>query len=95
MNYYVLFYDVVGDYLQRRGAFREEHLKLVGELYNKGYLLRGGALADPADRVLLVFRTEDTAVINEFVRRDPYVKNGLVTHWEIRPWTVVIGNAND
>jgi len=93
MNYYVLFYDVVDDYMERRTEFREEHLKLVRELYDQGDLLLGGALADPADRVLLVFRTGNMEVINEFVHKDPYVKNGLVARWKIRPWTVVIGNS--
>jgi hypothetical protein len=30
-------------------------------------------------------------VVEDFVRRDPYVTNGIVTRWRIRPWTVVIG----
>jgi hypothetical protein len=53
----------------------------------------GGAFADPADRALLVFRAEDRSVAEFFARNDPYVINGLVKRWEVRPWTVVIGNA--
>jgi uncharacterized protein YciI len=60
-----------------------------------GGLLLGGALAEPADQVLLVFRTANTDDIEDFVLKDPYVRNGLVTRWEIRPWTVVVGNAID
>jgi hypothetical protein len=30
-------------------------------------------------------------VIEQFVANDPYVKNGLVTRWRIRPWTTVVG----
>ena len=48
-----------------------------------------------ADRVVLVFRTANTADIEDFVLKDPYVRHGLVTRWEIRPWTVVVGNAID
>ena len=55
----------------------------------------GGALAEPADQVLLVFRLANTDDIEDFVLKDPYVKHGLVTRWEIRPWTVVVGNAID
>lgn len=91
MSYFVLFYDVVDDYLERRAEFREEHLGLVRELFDRGVLLMGGALADPADRVLIVFRTEDSKIIEDFVGRDPYVRNGLVARWKIRPWTVVVG----
>ena len=92
MDYYALIYHLVNDYLSRRGQYREEHLRLAREASHRGELLLAGALADPADRVLLVFRVPDRAVVEEFARSDPYVTNGLVTRWEIRPWTVVIGN---
>ena len=93
MNYYVLFYEVVDDYLQRRTQFREEHLDLVKRLHERGEILLGGALADPADRVLVVFHTDNPGIIDDFVNKDPYVRNGLVARWKIRPWTVVIGNV--
>jgi uncharacterized protein YciI len=51
----------------------------------------GGALADPADGAVIVFRTTDASVVEDFVRKDPYVVNGLVTRWRIRPWKVVVG----
>jgi len=38
-----------------------------------------------------VIRAPARAVVEDFVRDDPYVTNGLVTRWEIRPWAVVIG----
>jgi hypothetical protein len=50
----------------------------------------GGALAEPADQALLVFRAASKTIVERFVQNDPYVKNGLVARWEIRPWAVVI-----
>jgi uncharacterized protein YciI len=50
-----------------------------------------GALADPADRAVLVWATDDRSLVTAFVEQDPYVRNGLVTAWTVRPWTVVIG----
>lgn len=47
--------------------------------------------ADPVDGALLVFRVADRAGVEAFAKQDPYVVNGLVVHWQIRPWTVVIG----
>jgi uncharacterized protein YciI len=91
MSYYILSYHVVDDYLTRRAQFRDDHLCLAREAHARGELLLGGALADPADQALLVFRVRNRAVIEEFVRNDPYVVNGLVKRWEIRSWTVVIG----
>jgi uncharacterized protein YciI len=91
MPYYVLFYEVVDDYVAKRAAYRDEHLRLAQEAHRRGELLLGGALGDPPDRALLVFRVPDQAVVEEFVRNDPYVIHGLVTRWEVRAWAVVIG----
>src|SRR5438132_1571988 len=91
MKYYALFYHVVDDFVARRSAFREEHLRLAQEAHRRGELLLAGALTDPADRALLVFRAPDRSVVEEFARNDPYVTRGLVTRWEVRSWAVVIG----
>ena len=93
MKYFALFYHVVEDFVARRAAFREEHLRLAREAHRRGELLLAGALTDPADRALLVFRAADRSVAEEFARSDPYVTNGLVTRWEVRAWAVVIGDA--
>jgi uncharacterized protein YciI len=92
MPYFALFYDTVDDYVARRAEFRPQHLELAREAHARGELLLAGALADPVDRALLVFRAPDQRTVEEFARRDPYVTQGLVRKWEVRPWTVVIGN---
>jgi len=93
MNYYVLIYHLVDDYLERRPQFRAEHLQLASDAQDRGELVLGGAYSDPADTALLVFRADNASLVENFVNHDPYVKNGLVVRWEIRPWTVVIGAA--
>ena len=50
-----------------------------------------GALADPADGAVLVFKADDPGVSERFADSDPYVRNGLVTRWRVRTWTVVVG----
>lgn len=93
MSYYALFYrEVVADFIARRAGYREEHLGLAREAHARGELVLAGALADPPDGALLVFRTNDSKPVEEFVRKDPYVINGLVKRWEIRLWNVVVGN---
>ncbi|MDX9758503.1 MAG: YciI-like protein [Bacteroidota bacterium] len=89
--HYILFYTTAPDYLERRSAFREEHLAYARAAQERGELVMAGALADPADRAILVFAAETAAVAEEFARGDVYVRNGLVRSWEVRPWTVVIG----
>jgi hypothetical protein len=41
MKYYLLFYHVVDDYVSRRSAFREEHLRMAWEAHRRGELLLG------------------------------------------------------
>lgn len=92
MPYFVLFYDTTDDYIARRAQFRSQHLELAREAYARGELVLAGALADPVDRALLIFRAADKSAVESFARHDPYVMQGLVRRWEVRPWTVVIGN---
>ena len=93
MGYYLLEYALIDDYLARRAAFREVHLALAREAHRRGDLILAGALAEPPDRAVLVWRADDRSVVERFIDGDPYVRNGLVTSWTIRPWTVVIGEA--
>jgi uncharacterized protein YciI len=93
LAYFALFYEVVDDFVARRQPFREEHLHRAREAQSRGELLLGGALADPFDRALLVFRASDPAVAESFAKSDPYVVNGLVKKWDIRVWNVVVGVA--
>lgn len=88
--FYLLIYDVVENYIERRSVFREEHLKLANEYAERGILILGGALADPVDQAVLVFEAESPAPIEAFIARDPYVQNGLIRAHRIRPWTVAI-----
>jgi uncharacterized protein YciI len=88
--HYLLIYDLSSDYLARRGEFRKEHLALAWEASERGELILGGALAEPVDRAVLLF-DGSPEIIERFVARDPYVKNGLVTRWHVRQWTTVVG----
>jgi uncharacterized protein YciI len=91
--YFLLFYDYVENVVERRAPYREAHLALVREYVARGELVLGGAFADPVDGAALVFKVEDRAKVEEFVGKDPYIVNGLVTGWRIREWTVVVGTA--
>ncbi len=90
MPYFALIYDVVEDFADKRTPFRPAHLKGVRESHGRGELIMAGALGDPAG-ALLVFRAQDQAIAENFAKNDPYVKEGLVKNWKVRPWTVVVG----
>lgn len=93
MKHFALFYEVVGGFVTKRMAYREEHLRLVHGAHDRGELVMAGALGDPPDGALLVFRALDASVAEAFARNDPYVINGLVTGWHIRHWNVVTGDS--
>lgn len=87
----MLQYDYVADIGERRAPFREGHLALLRAAHEQGTLLMAGALQEPLDGAVLVFATDDRAVVEDFVAQDPYVQHGLVTAWRIRLWNVVVG----
>jgi hypothetical protein len=89
-----LIYELVADYLERRGPLRDEHLELARAAHARGELALAGAFSEPADRALLVWSTDDRSVVESFVQSDPYIANGLVASWEIRAWNVVVGAAD-
>jgi uncharacterized protein len=89
--YYILFYETVDNYIERRTPYRSAHLTLAQSAYEDGTLVMVGALADPADGAVLVFRADTPTVAEEFARKDPYVKNGLIKKWQ----NVVIGNKEN
>lgn len=89
--HYILYYDVADDYMTRRTQFRSEHLAHAKKALEAGELVLGGALADPVDQTMIVFRHPEAA--ERFAKDDPYVKNGLVKAWCVRKWTTVIGDG--
>ena len=91
--HFLLFYDFVPDYLQRRPLHRAEHLRLAWEAQGRGELILAGALAEPADGAVFLFEGESDRAARAFAEADPYVKAGLVTRWSVRPWTTVVGEA--
>lgn len=91
--HYILFYEVVDNYIERRAPFRPQHLELARQSYARGEMVIAGALADPVDGAVLVFSTRESA--ETFAQNDPYVLNGLITKWWVRTWTTVIGPGTE
>ena len=89
--HYLLMYELAPDYLARRGEFRDEHLQLGWDAHQRGELVIAGAMADPADKAVLLFSGDSPEAAERFARADPYVIQGLVTSWRVRQWNTVIG----
>ncbi len=89
--HFLLIYDIAPDYLIRRGPFRREHLVYAQVAVARGELVLGGAVGDPADGALLLFQGDTDAATRAFAEGDPYVRNGVVVGWTIKPWATVVG----
>jgi uncharacterized protein len=89
--HWLLMYELVDDYLERRAAHRDAHLALAWDAVSRGELLLAGAVAEPVDSALLLFQGDTPAAAEAFARADPYVLAGLVKSWRVRPWQTVVG----
>src|SRR5450631_3917210 len=89
--HYLLFYEVGEDYVSRRAEFRNAHLEKAWKASERGELVLGGALSNPVDGAVLLFRGDSPAVAENFARTDPYVTSGAVKRWHVRQWTTVAG----
>lgn len=89
--HYLLFYEVSDDYMSRRAEFRQAHLAKAWQASDRGELVLGGALANPPDGAILLFKGNSPEVAERFAKSDPYVTNGLVRRWYVREWTTVAG----
>jgi uncharacterized protein len=83
---YVLFYDYVDDILQRRAPHRDAHLAGINA---SAEITLAGAFGDPPRGAVIVFNTDDAAIVEDFAANDPYVREGLVTERRIEPLAVV------
>jgi uncharacterized protein len=86
-----LFYEVGEDYVSRRAEFRDAHLEKAWQASERGELVLGGALSNPIDGAVLLFRGDSPEVAEKFARADPYVTSGAVKRWHVREWTTVAG----
>jgi len=91
--HYLLIYDVVDDYVTRRVPLRAAHIGHARQSIARGDLVLGGALNNPPDGAVLLFRGSSPAAAEQFAQNDPYVINGLVKNWRVREWTTVLGPA--
>jgi len=89
--YFVLLYEYVSDVAERRAPHRPGHLGLLTKLKDEGKVVMAGAWNNPLDGAAIVFKAAHRSVVDDFMKADPYLANGLVTRWQVREWNVVIG----
>ena len=82
---YVLLYESADNVRERAPAHFEPHATRMREFHGRGDLLLMGPFADPQGHGAMgIFDTREAA--EEFAAGDPFVHEGVVRHWEVRPW---------
>jgi uncharacterized protein len=86
---YVLRYTAVEHFRPLAEANGAAHVTRLREFQDRGVLLLAGTLQEPMNGdALAIFTTREAA--EEFVAGDPFVLNGVVSSWQIRPWYEVL-----
>jgi len=92
MKHFLLFYDYVPDYLERRKAHRASHFAYVKPFVERGEMVLAGACTDEGPPIgVLMFKVAERRSVEDFARADPYVLYGVTTAWRVREWTTVAG----
>ena len=83
---YLLTYRAEGDFLPLARAHRDAHVARMQEFVERGELLMAGPLQEPMNGdALSVFTTREAAFA--FAETDPFVVHGVVSSWDVRPWS--------
>jgi len=90
---YVLQYDYVADSLEKRKPHREAHLAMINKHKKNGNVVLAGAIDNPPSGGLLIFRNLSQNDIEQLAQQDPYVINGVVEKYTIKPYMAVVGDA--
>ncbi|KAG2450581.1 hypothetical protein HYH02_005082 [Chlamydomonas schloesseri] len=90
-KYYLLEYKYVPDILEKRTPYRAAHIEGAKKQAEAGKMVMAGAFGETPEGALFVFRDTTPEDIEKFVKADPYVQNGLVPAWHIKPYAVVVG----
>src|SRR5262245_66377605 len=67
--HYLLFYEVGEDYVAKRAQFRAAHLEKAWAATARGELVLAGALANPVDGAVLLFKGDSPSVARSEERR--------------------------
>ena len=76
MKYFLLFYEVVDKFAEKREPYRPKHLGLIDDAHKRGELLLAGAYGDPPSGAALLFRANSADDVRAFAEADPYVTSG-------------------
>lgn len=83
-----LSYSYVEGILDKRGPYRQDHLALIKQNTENKKILVVGLTSSPPDGAVFIWQNTSQQEVEEFAKNDPYVINGLVSNWEVKPFTI-------
>jgi uncharacterized protein YciI len=90
MQFLLIGYDGTdSEALHRRLKVREEHLEKISVLKSAGEYLFGGAILDDSGKMIgsmIVYEFPDRQALDERLKYEPYITNGVWTKIEIQPF---------
>jgi uncharacterized protein len=89
-KYYMLYYKLVPDILEKRMPFKDEHMRILKELSSKGLVFVGAEVKEGFPAVFM-FEGKNDEILHEWLRRDPYINNGLVMEHHFNQILLVAG----
>jgi uncharacterized protein YciI len=91
---YVLNYHAVDDFLPLARQYGAAHVSRLRQFHAAGTLLMVGTLREPMNGDALgLFTTRKAA--EDFVSGDPFVLNGVVARWTVRPWDDILSESEE
>ncbi|HEX2074356.1 MAG TPA: YciI family protein [Geodermatophilus sp.] len=86
---YVMTYRAVEDFLPLALQHGPAHVARLREFHARGVLLMVGTFEEPMNGDAMgIFTSREAA--QEFIDGDPFVLNGVVASWTVRPWDEVL-----
>ncbi len=85
MERFVLFGTYCENALEKRGPFRDQHLKRLNTLKQKGTLITLGP-TKCTRYVFGIFQATNVETVQQLVEEDVYWKEGIWTSAEVYPW---------
>ncbi len=84
----VMFYELAPDGLLKAAENIAAHRARLDEFHKKGTLLMAGPFANIMDGALGIFTDKSSA--EEFIKDDPFIRNGVVGKWRLMEWNEVL-----
>lgn len=88
-EHHLLLYVYPDDMAERRGPYREEHLRRIQAEKDAGRIVMAGAIGDPINGGAMAWTGATIDEIEAFVQADPYLEPGLILSYRIEPWNLV------